>query len=239
MAMEAVVGAVVNDSSSVYVGGPSDVHPGAGVGPVVGPHAVCGNSQCEAGENVTSCLADCRGAVAPPHSTGGLASPGFGCDVPCDPSSCPPPGWEEGVGGSGGVWIDDPTPADRIPAIVSVASTLMACVAVVVTMVVQAKDGVVEGGVGVVVPGVGLEYGGVGGGALGLDLGLFQVVDVGQFVVQSGQLSGAGTPWVVKYFVEYFTPFTGLLPLVRRPSLTPCLNPGGTLHSLRMCAPSF
>lgn len=40
------------------------------------------------------------------------------------------------------------------------------------------------------------------------------MIDVGQFVVQSGQLSGTLSPWVLKYFVEYFTPFTGLLPLV-------------------------
>ena len=42
-----------------------------------------------------------------------------------------------------------------------------------------------------------------------------QVMDVGQFVVQSGQLSGTAVPCVLSVFVEYFTPFTGLLPLVR------------------------
>ncbi len=42
-----------------------------------------------------------------------------------------------------------------------------------------------------------------------------QVIDVGQFVVQSGQLTGPSSPWVVKYFVEYFTPYVGLIPLVR------------------------
>jgi hypothetical protein len=52
-----------------------------------------------------------------------------------------------------------------------------------------------------------------------------QIVDVGQFVVQSGQLSGTLSPWVLKYFVEYFTPFTGLLPLVRAsPHTSACLR---------------
>lgn len=42
-----------------------------------------------------------------------------------------------------------------------------------------------------------------------------QVMDAGQFVMQSGQLSGVLSPCTLTYFVEYFTPFTGLLPLVR------------------------
>ncbi len=41
-----------------------------------------------------------------------------------------------------------------------------------------------------------------------------QVLDSAQFIVLSGQLSGSGTPWVVKYFIEYFTPLTGLVPVV-------------------------
>ena len=138
-------------------------------------------------------------------------APGYGFDTPCVPS--------EGTGGegdgelTGGVMVGSPEPMDRIPAIVSVVSTVVACVALVVNIAVQVKGGVTEGGVGV--PGVGVDFGGVGGGVFGLDGGLYEVMDAGQFVVQSGQLSGAQSPWVVKYFVEYFTPFTGLLPLVR------------------------
>ncbi len=40
-----------------------------------------------------------------------------------------------------------------------------------------------------------------------------QIFDTAQFVVLSGQLSGSGAPWVVKYFIEYFTPLTGLVPV--------------------------
>ena len=146
-------------------------------------------------------------------------APGYGFDTPCVPS--------EGTGGegelTGGVVVGSPEPMDRIPAIVSVVSTVVACVALVVNMAVQVKGGVTEGGVGV--PGVGVDFGGVGGGVFGLDGGLYQVMDAGQFVVQSGQLSGAQSPWVVKYFVEYFTPFTGLLPLVRDSGVVLALPP--------------
>ena len=43
---------------------------------------------------------------------------------------------------------------------------------------------------------------------------LLQVLDAAQFIVLAGQLSGSATPWVVKYFIEYFTPLTGLVPVV-------------------------
>jgi hypothetical protein len=49
-----------------------------------------------------------------------------------------------------------------------------------------------------------------------------QLMDVAQFVMQSGQLASPTSPWVLKYFVEYFTPFTGLLPLVRAPAQLEC-----------------
>lgn len=53
-----------------------------------------------------------------------------------------------------------------------------------------------------------------GGWVVGRDVAV-QVMDAGQFVMQSGQLSGVLSPCTLTYFVEYFTPFTGLLPLVR------------------------
>jgi hypothetical protein len=89
----------------------------------------------------------------------------------------------------------------------------VATVSTLGVILVQLSDQVVEVVVGLA--GVGFDYGGVGGGVLGLDAGLFEVMDVAQFVVQSGQLASPASPWVLKYFVEYFTPFTGLLPLVR------------------------
>lgn len=61
---------------------------------------------------------------------------------------------------------------NRVPAVISVTSTLVATVAVVGVMALQVVVGVSEALVGVA--GVGLEYGGVGGGILGLDLGLLE-----------------------------------------------------------------
>ena len=95
-------------------------------------------------------------------------APGYGFDTPCVPS--------EGTGSegdgelTGGVVVGSPEPMDRIPAIVSVVSTVVACAALVVNMAVQVKGGVTEDGVGV--PGVGVDFGGVGGGVFGLDGGL-------------------------------------------------------------------
>ena len=104
-----------------------------------------------------------------------------------------------------------PSSGDRIPAIVSAVSTVVALVGVAFTFLFQVQDAVSEAVTGI--PTVGVDFGGIGGGVWGVDAGLFQVFDVAQFVVMSGQLSGTATPWVVKYFIEYFTPFTGLVPV--------------------------
>jgi hypothetical protein len=75
------------------------------------------------------------------------------------PSSTPSPG---------------PEPhCSRVPAIISVTSTLVSTLAVVVNMGLQVGLGVTEALVGVA--GVGLDYGGVGGGVLGFDVGLLEV----------------------------------------------------------------
>ena len=104
-----------------------------------------------------------------------------------------------------------PSSGDRIPAIVSAVSTVVALVGVAFTFLFQLQDAVSEAVTSI--PTVGVDFGGIGGGVWGVDAGLFQVFDVAQFVVMSGQLSGTATPWVVKYFIEYFTPFTGLVPV--------------------------
>lgn len=75
------------------------------------------------------------------------------------PSATPAPGGAQGH-------------CSRLPAIISVTSTLVASVAMVGVMALQVVMGVSEALVGVA--GVGLEYGGVGGGILGLDLGLLE-----------------------------------------------------------------
>lgn len=62
---------------------------------------------------------------------------------------------------------------DRLPAMISVTSTVLAGLLVVVNMALQVRLGVTESVVGI--PGVGLDYGGVGGGVLGIDVGLLQV----------------------------------------------------------------
>ncbi len=64
---------------------------------------------------------------------------------------------------------------DRLPAMISATSTVLAGVLVVANMALQVRLGVSESVVGI--PGVGLDYGGVGGGVLGVDIGLFQVCD--------------------------------------------------------------
>jgi hypothetical protein len=64
-------------------------------------------------------------------------------------------------------------PCSRVPAIISVTSTLVSTLAVVVNMGLQVGLGVTEALVGVA--GVGLDYGGVGGGVLGFDVGLLEV----------------------------------------------------------------
>ena len=63
---------------------------------------------------------------------------------------------------------------DRIPAIVSVVSTVIASVGMGVTMLLQLKGGVSEAVTGI--PSIGVDFGGVGGGIWGLDAGLFQVL---------------------------------------------------------------
>jgi hypothetical protein len=104
-----------------------------------------------------------------------------------------------------------PHSGDRIPAIISVVSTSVAGIAVFLNWALQISKGVSDVTTGVA--GLGPDFGGVGGGMYGLDAGLWQVLDAGQFVVMASQLNGTTTPWVVKYFAEYFTPFIGLLPL--------------------------
>jgi len=68
-----------------------------------------------------------------------------------------------------------PTAYDRIPAIVAASATGVSAFTLLVTFLLQLKDGVSEAATGI--PGIGVDFGGVGGGLGGVDMGLFQIFD--------------------------------------------------------------
>ena len=160
--------------------------------PTFTPSPVCGNGVCEMGEQGALCD-DCLEAVAPAGTNGVIDK------VPC-------------LGGGGGgfglpfITMFNQT-GDRIPAIVSVTSATL-------TLAVLGLQTVQQAGMKVhAVAGTGALFGGVGEGVAGLDFGMGLVLDSAQFVMLSGALNATATPFVMRYFTEYFGPYTGLFPV--------------------------
>ena len=126
----------------------------------------------------------------------------------------------------------DASSGDRLPAMVSSGAAGLSASLLMIQTGTMAWKGTTEAGPALVsdpslmldpaarygvagssLGGGGAEFGGVGGGVMGYDFGLWDVIDAAQFVVIAGQLHQSGQPWVVKYFVEYFMPSTGLVPV--------------------------
>jgi hypothetical protein len=212
-AVQPLVEAVYSPTSPLYHGPIIVARPGSSV--VVTPRGVCGNGVCEVGEGRASCSGDCANAQAPVGSNG-VRKPSKRGN--CSPT--PVPTVDE---------AEDKLPRDRIPALVSVAATIIAVLAMLALVISQSSLGVSEKSTAVAA--VGPEFGGVGAGLPRADLGLWHVVDAAQFVVMAGQLCGAATPWVVRYFVEYFTPFVGLIPIGGKESALPHMGTTALRHA--------